>query len=123
MHDVFVDALLRKTPQQITATIISDAKRPAEIQFDTLEVSIEVVIERSKCLAAANHVTKCSLGREARNNQLGVICPGHVLVPDICPLSCLDMPICPDTMQAVTAQVTCLELSTTNLFLARDRER
>jgi hypothetical protein len=52
--------------------------------------------------------------------HLGVICPGHVLVPDICPLTYLDMPICPDMMQAVTAQVTCLEVSTTNLFLARN---
>jgi hypothetical protein len=69
VRDVFVDALLRKTHQQITATIISEAKRPAEIQFDTLEVSIRVVIERTKRLAAANHVRKCSLGSGVCNNQ------------------------------------------------------
>jgi hypothetical protein len=69
VQDVFVYALLRKTHQQVTATIISDAKRSADIQLDTFEVSTEVVIERTKCLAAANHVTKCSLGPESRNNQ------------------------------------------------------
>jgi hypothetical protein len=64
-----VVALLRKTHQLITVTLISGEKRPAEIQFDTLEVSIRVVIERTKRLAAANQGRKCSFGRGARRSM------------------------------------------------------
>jgi hypothetical protein len=48
--------MLFYTKQQlITTTIISVAKRSAE-KFDTLGISIKVVIERPTHLAAANHV-------------------------------------------------------------------
>jgi hypothetical protein len=48
--------LLYTKQQLITTTIISVAKRSAEIQFDTLGISIKVVIKRPTHLAAANNV-------------------------------------------------------------------